>query len=474
MSQAWDRIEAEDLANLQRRRLVTQIRNQLYAFSPYYRRILDELGVHTSGVVRVEDLAKLPLVSRETLAESPEAFVLEPETSSVQRWGSGRQITEVFMAHLLGGVESSERRLRSEYTPVHALQTLGGTGSPITVRLSRRDLAVLATQGKRLLEVAGVEPETPLVNLLHPSEDGAFWPVWLGAVAHAVDQRAVGPLDPQEAAEVARETRARTLVAPAADALSVFEAAGDKGLPELRRVILAPEVVTPLLYRRLREASSGEVRVVRTYAFAEGRAVRAECAEGAGMADSGYHTYPSFEFFEIISRLSEEKVGGGRAGELVFTGLDQRGTALARYRPGDVAMGGIDREPCRWCGRTVPRIIGPIIRAENLLEMRSQQGEPLAVDVELIAGALSHPKVSRWQVEVTRRSADPWAPDEIYVLFQPRARADPSRVAIELHRSFADEVGIEPTQLVLSERAEDEVVDLRGTIREATPAATSD
>lgn len=379
----------------------------------------------------------------------------------IQRWGSGTQISSIFWSKLLKGIDEADKELSHEYAPVHVLETTGTTGEPIPVKLTRRDVAVLATEGMRMLEVAGVRPGDSLLNLLEPSSAGGFWPVWLGATALGAEQIAPGFLEPEQAMALAKKSYSSVIVAIAGEVSSLFEAAGDERLPALRLVILGPGPLGPVLRSRLSEQAGPRVRIVSTYGFAEGRTLWAECIQGSGDLDTGFHISADLEIVEMISPREKQAVRAGEPGEIVYTGLDQRGTAFARYRPGDVAMGGLVTGRCPHCGRFVDRIVGPIRRAENLMELQLPGEGALAVDVESLADALAHPALQAWQVEVRKSDGDPRGPDEVYVLFDPKRNKDPGRVAAELDRVFRTEIGFSPTQFVLSDRAKGGVVDLR-------------
>ena len=409
----------------------------------------------------VSDLSKLPLVDRTALAANPDDFVLRPSRPLIQKWGSGQQVSSVFWNKLLRGIEAADSELSNEYAPIHVLETTGTTGEPVPVKLTRRDVAVLATEGMRMLEVAGVREGDSLLNLLEPSSAGGFWPVWLGAAALGAEQTAPGFLEPEQAAALATKLYSSAIVALAEDALALLEAAGEERLPALRLLILGPGPLGPTLRKRLAEKAGAGVRIVSTYGFAEGRVLWAECMQGGGSPDTGFHVSGDLELIEMISPRERHAVKPGQPGEIVYTGLDHRGTALARYRPGDVAMGGLVAGRCPHCGRLVDRIVGPIRRAENLMELQLGGEAPLAVDVESLADALAHPALQAWQVELRKSDGDPTGPDEVYVLFDPKGNKDPGQVAAELDRVFRTEIGFSPTQFVLSDRAKGGVVDLR-------------
>lgn len=443
----WDRLEPEDLSRLNDRRLRRQIRHQLYPYSPFYRRVLDGAGITGQGLRGAEDLNRLPFTTRETLAAAPEDFVLRAPETSIQLRGPARQINRVVLNKLLRGVEGAQRELSNEYQPVHTLETTGTTDEPLQIHLTRRDLAVLSTQASRALQVAGVTAKDFVLSLLEPSSAGGFWPIWLGAISMGAEMLAPGTIDPEFSAALANKTLTTVMVGRAEDLLNVVETSG--GIDSLRTLILAPERVSPTLKRRIRESVGDRVSVISTYGFSEGRSLWTECREGSYYPDAGFHG-SGYELFETI-----------QPGEIAFTGIDHRGTALVRYQPGDVAAGGIRKGGCPYCGRTVDRIMGPIIRSANFIEINLAGEDPLPMDVERFQEALAHPSLASWQVEVAKADGDSRGPDEVFVLFEPREGRHPAEVSVELDRIFKVDLGLSPTQLILSDRGMGKVVDLR-------------
>lgn len=456
----WDHRDFDDLTRLRDRKLRRQVRFQLYAYSPFYRNSFEQAGLKAEGFIGVVDLAKLPLVDRACLARAPADFLLQPSKSLMQRWSSAGQLSALVMDKLLRGLDYADAAINNQYAEILFFETAGTTSDPITVGSSRRDLSTSATQGQRMLEVAGLSSDDVILNLLEYRGGYAFWVTWGGAVALGARQVLPGFREMKDLAKMARDQGVSAVVAEPEDALRFMQSAPD--LSQLRTVILGPQPLAPALRSRLAQIVSEEVKIVCTYGFAEARAAWAECREGAGKPDVGYHSQPDLQIFESISPT----------GEIAFTSLEQRGTALARYLPGDVAAGGIVLGPCPYCHRIVERMVGPVRRAANLLRLQLAGGAPLAVDVEELVSVLAHPAVLRWQVEVTKTEGDPHGADELFVLYKPRANADPARVAIELNKSFRQELGICATQFVVSDRAAGGVVDLRPLLVEAASAGT--
>lgn len=455
---SWDGFESGDMNRLRDKLLRRQVRFQLYAFSPYYRKALEGTSVSTRGLHGIKDLKSLPLVDRSALAAAPDEFVLKSEPHLIQRLGSGRQVAEVAVGKLFGGIERSSKMFGHDYDPVHALETLGTSTEPVPIRLTRRDIGTLATQGRRMLQVAGAGPSDVVLNFLEPVASGGFWSAWLGAVAFGIKQIAPGYVEPERAASLAKSSGATVMLARASDALDVLEASGS--LPDLKVVILAPEPVGQKLKYQIHEMAGDAVDIVSTYQFAEGRAVWAECRQGSASAEAGYHTYPDFDVIEILLRRSDALAPLGQPGEVAFTGLDQRGTALLRYRPGDVATGGIRTGRCPFCNRNLDRVLGPIRRTDKLIPIHLKESSPIEVDADVVTEVMAHPGVASWSVEI-RKASDGGGRDEVYVHFRPGGRVNVASMVVEIDARLRSEAGFAPSQLITSESITPGFVDRR-------------
>lgn len=455
---AWDKMRPKALASLREAALRDQYRYQLYAYSPFYRQKLDQMKLGAEGISSLADLPIAPLVTRSMLAASESQFSLRPTRRLIQKYGASRQLVTVSLEMILRGSQRSEQLVRNEYEPAHQLATSGTQGDPITLSLSKTDLVTLAIQGQRMLEVAGVGSQDKILNLLPNTPSGGFWTTWLGGVSAGATQTAFGDVDPLRAVEVLIGEGASVVIGEAAFLLRMFEIGVSSS--KLRTLILAPKVTPPDLRRELEAAAGPGRKVLATYGFAEARAVWAECAEGG--AAGGFHTYPDLEIFEVVSSGRESVVNPAQGGELVFTGLRQRGTALARYRPGDI-VSKIETGPCPYCGRNVERIFGPIRRTGKLVTVRLADTAPLEIDQKVLTAALAHPDLAAWQLEVTTLAGQANGLDDLCLLFRPREESDPATLAVELDGALREKLGISP-QMVLSDRTGGGLVDLRQNI----------
>jgi len=143
--------------------------------------------------------------------------------------------------------------------------------------------------------------------------------------------------------------------------------------------------------------------------------------------------------FEVIDPESGELVAPGTTGELVYTGLGGRGSALVRYRTGDIARGGIAYGPCPECGRTVPRIPTRITRrADGYANIKGT-----LVDLTALADAISGERsVEEWQAVITESGGL-----EVYA-------AMPQRASAALARRIRSVTEVTPDAIRIVSRAE--------------------
>jgi len=154
----------------------------------------------------------------------------------------------------------------------------------------------------------------------------------------------------------------------------------------------------------LRTGGAPDAVVTTLFGIPEARVAWAECPPALGHPETthGYHAYPDLEYLEVVDPGSGETVGEEEPGELVYTSLDWRGSALLRFRTGVLARRGITRARCPGCGRSVQRILPDLSYREWQVRVFGSRGR---VDVDL-ADVLpllwqAH-GVPLWQIDVAR------------------------------------------------------------------------
>ena len=246
---------------------------------------------------------------------------------------------------------------------------------------------------------------------------------------------------------------ATVLAAGAASAATLVDELADLGAPleTLTTVLLvgAPsDAEREAVRQALVFAGRGSVVVLAVHAPAGARLLWGECRESvvAG-ASTGYHTYPDLDVVEIVDPETGEPRASDGSGELVLTQLGLRGSALVRWRTGDV-VGGIAVAKCGSCGRTLPRVDRSVLRGALVPEFAPAHGRSGHLDLRSIAGALiGRADLADWRV-VLRTSARHDS-DEALVYVVPAMGADEAELAVATARDLRLAAGRLPSHLVL-------------------------
>jgi hypothetical protein len=242
------------------------------------------------------------------------------------------------------------------------------------------------------------------------------------------------------------------IAVPSAEAAAVVAGVRDGGgsLERLTTVLLvgAP---TPDERAAAAEAlgdAGARVAVRAVHAPTAARVLWAECREGG--ASAGLHTYPDHDVVQLVDPETGEPAAD--AGEVVLTQLQMHGSALLRWRTGDLVSTPVDATPCPSCGRRVPRVVGV---TRSALVLGSDGGRPL--DLRSVAGALTgRPDIEDWRVVVGARARD----GRGQVVVHLTTSADAGEVAVAAAADMRALAGWLPTQLVAA--TPDEIAALDG------------
>jgi len=227
----------------------------------------------------------------------------------------------------------------------------------------------------------------------------------------------------------------------------------------LRCIALGGEKVSDGLRLKLREFTqqlgSPKADIVAIYGFTECKMAWPECPFPAGSASAGYHLYPDLGIIEIVNPQTGEVVPPGQPGEIVFTPLDARGTVVLRYRTGDYLDGGLTYEPCPYCHRTMPRLVGRISRSSEIKEMNLDKIKGTLVDFNELEHVLDDaPQVGAWQVELRKANDDPLDLDEIILHVNKVNGADEAQMRRELSERCYSHTDIHPNRIVFHDAEE--------------------
>ena len=360
----------------------------------YYRRRWAETGIELQTIRTVADLERLPLTPKRDLMDDPESFRLRlPELPLHERvlWEVG--------------------------------YTTGTTGEPTPVYNTTHDYHAYMFQARRVAEISGIRPADVIANLfpLTPAPMFAFVRSATNAYAVGAAIFAALPGAPHGDFGVQR---------PLEDALTLIElhrATILWGVPSfLRRVLLRAiergtdfssvrmcaltgEATTPAFREDLRRCLR-ELRAAGTVMF--DRYGSTELGAFAQCREEGewHNPAPEIQFHEVVDRQTGRRLPDGERGALAVTHLDRRGTVLVRYLVGDVVS--IARGACPVCGRYGDRIIGPVVRTEDLVKVKGMLINPAAL-LDALNGIAG---LDEYQVLIRRENpADPFSAEEMLV-----------------------------------------------------------
>ncbi len=470
---------------------------QILPFHPHYGELFREQGIDVASLRTYADLVQIPLSSKADIApdaddpERPKRFVLQPTPETLKAaLPLGRKLG-LLAAKWRYGADEVRRRLGFEYRPVQAYFTTGRTALPTSFFLTRHDLGILDEVGARIGEINEVDPaEDRLVSLFPYAPHLAFWQVQAVGIACGTFMlqtgggKAMGSDGILRAIEKVRPTYLCGIPGYTYHLLREGVEQG-RDFSYIKTLFLGGDRVTPdyriKLCDLLREGGATDPRVVSILGFTEARKCWTECVGGEAY---GFHTYPDLEIFEMVDPDTGVPVPDGETGELVYTPLDGRGSIVLRYRTGDIVEGGITRERCPGCGRTVPRFSSNLSRRSNLTDFTLTKIKGTLVNLNVISDLLSgEPRVDEWQLVIKKKDDDPLEIDELILYLAFTNSDDPEESAREIERQILDASEVRPSHVEVLTRdellemigmetllKERRIVDLRARAREKTTA----
>ncbi len=315
-----------------------------YEGSEFFRQKLDAAGVGPDRVRTAQDLAHLPLTTKQELRD----------------------------AYPLGWTCVSP----SEIVRVHS--SSGTTGRRTAATYTARDVEDWAEMLARCFEYAGVTRN----DRVQVTAGYGLWTAGIGfqAGAERVGAMAVptGPGNLDLQFEMALDFQSTVICATSSFGLLLAEEAHRRGLVErlaLRVGILGSERWGVAMRRRIEELLG--IETFDVYGFTElyGPGTGIDCREHQGI-----HYWDDYYVLEVIDPVSGEPVAPGEPGELVVTTLRKEGQPLLRYCTHDLSR--LIPEPCR-CGSPYPRIDRITGRTDDMIKLRGVQVYPAQIDAVL-------------------------------------------------------------------------------------------
>lgn len=393
----------EKIRALQSEKLCKQVKH-VYEHVPYYRDLMDKKGVRPEDIRGIEDLHKLPFLSKSDLRETyPYGMLAVPLSDCV--------------------------RIQS---------TSGTTGKRVIAYYTKHDIDLWEDCCARAIVAAGGTKED-VVQVAYGY--GLFTG---GAGLHGGSHK-VGSLTlPMSSGNTERQIqfmldlKSTIICCTPSYAAYIGETLKEQGYkPEdnfLKAGIFGAEPWTEEMRRDI-EKSLG-IKAYDIYGLTEtsGPGVAFECEEQNGM-----HVNEDHFIAEIIDPDTGEVLPEGSKGELVFTSLDKEAFPLLRYRTRDICV--LTREKCS-CGRTFVRMAKPMGRSDDMLIIRGVNVFPSQIETVL----LNEGYAPNYRIEVDRVNNSDTL--DVYVELLPEQLSDTPDGVIKREKALSGAIttmlGIRP------------------------------
>jgi len=335
----------EDMKKLQSEKLVKQVKH-VYENVEYYRNLMDEKGVKPEDIKGIDDLYKLPFLTKADLRDAyPYGLLAKPLEDCVRIQSTsgttGRRVVAFYTQNDVDLWEDCCAR---------AIMAAGGTN---------KDVCQVAYGYGLFTGGPGLNGGSHKVGCLTlPMSSG----------------------NTERQIQFMQDLSATILCCTPSYAAYIGETLREMGVkPEdipLKAGIFGAEPWTEEMRRGI-EAALG-IKAYDIYGLTEtsGPGVAFECSEQTGMHVNEDHFYA-----EIIDPETGEVLPEGSKGELVFTSLDKEAFPLLRYRTRDICV--LSRKQCS-CGRTLIKMAKPMGRTDDMLIIRGVNVFPSQIETVLL------------------------------------------------------------------------------------------
>ena len=335
----------EKILEIQNEKIVRQVRH-VWDNVPYYRDLMMKKGVTPEDIRGVEDIKKLPFLSKADLRDA-------------------------YPYGLLGTDLKNCVRIQS---------TSGTTGKRVVAFYTQHDIDLWEDCTARAIVAAGGSEEDVL-------QVAYGYGLFTGGAGLHGGSHKVGCLTlPMSSGNTERQIQfmmdlgTTILCCTPSYAAYIGESLAEQGYkPEdnkLKAGIFGAEPWTEEMRRDIEQKLG--IKAYDIYGLTEtsGPGVAYECEEQHGMHINEDHFYA-----EIIDPDTGEVLPDGEKGELVFTALDKEAFPLLRYRTRDICV--LNRTPCS-CGRTLVRMSKPMGRSDDMLIIRGVNVFPSQIETVLL------------------------------------------------------------------------------------------
>ena len=334
----------DQLRAWQDERLVKTV-HHVYDNVPYYRNLLKEKGIEPGDIKGVEDLHKLPFLTKDDLREAyPTGLLAVPMRDAV--------------------------RIQS---------TSGTTGKRVVAFYTQHDIDLWDECCARALTAAGCTKDD-VVQVSYG------FGLFTGGAGLNGGSHKIGSLTlPMSSGNTDRQIQfmcdlgATILCCTPSYAAYLAESIHERGVRDqikLKAGIFGAEAWTQEMRHDIEQQLGLKAYDIYGLTEISGPGVAFECSEQTGM-----HINEDHFIAEIINPKTGEVLPDGEKGELVFTSITKEAFPLLRYRTKDICV--IHNEPCS-CGRTFRKMSKPMGRSDDMLIVKGVNVFPSQIEAVLI------------------------------------------------------------------------------------------
>ena len=420
-------MKLEDMQALQSKRLVAQVKH-VYENMPYYREKMKQAGVKPEDIHGIEDLHKLPFLSKDDLRDQYPYGLLATDLKNCVRIQStsgttGRRVVAFYTQHDVDLWEDCCAR---------AVVAAGGTNEDVC----------------QVCYGYGLFTGGPGLNGGSHKVGCLTLPMSSGNTERQI--------------QFMMDLQSTILSCTPSYAAYLGESLKEHGYkPEdnhLKAGIFGAEPWTEEMRHNIEESLG--IKAYDIYGLTEtsGPGVAFECCEQSGMHINEDNFIP-----EIIDPETGETLPEGEKGELVFTSITKEAFPLLRYRTRDICV--LSRKKCS-CGRTLIKMAKPMGRSDDMLIIRGVNVFPSQIETVLLnCGYTPH-----YQILVDRINNTDTL--DVNVELEPEAFAAAKEQLPEKERALATAIKtmlgispkvhlVEPKSIIRSEGKAVRVIDKR-------------
>ena len=333
--------DRETMRALQLKKLKETVRYE-YNNVPYYREKMDKAGVKPEDIQTLEDIRKLPFITKEDIAANyPTGLFAKP---------------------------------MEEIVRIHA--SSGTTGKPKIAGYTRNDLALWGECVARAMASAGQDSKSVI-------QVAYGYGLFTGGLGAHIGAETIGatvlPMssgNTKKQIMFMQDMKSTALACTPSYALTIAEGVAKAGIDpadlSLQSGIFGAEPWTEGMRKDIEKGLG--IKAYDIYGLTEivGPGVSISCDEHNGMHIQEDYFYP-----EIIDPETLEPLPDGEIGELVFTTLGKEGFPMIRYRTRDLCY--LMRDKCA-CGRTTVRMSKILGRTDDMLIIRGVNVFPSQIE----------------------------------------------------------------------------------------------